>query len=618
MIKKYTTFLAAACVLLLQSMALTSCVDDQKIDNGGGEIIDVDDDDPTTFDYPTYVGNIDPEVKTAVDGLFTNIVGSVAQGSHVVMLGNINEVDPQQIRQAYERGAIIAVTNPVKEQLDAFSENNSEWLVELYTQNADGLLLYAFNRDEDYYTVSLATSQSVMVSTDEEIVDENVPEYDPALDPDDMIEDDLQKPDLGPHSQRIAGWVALLNHHFGDMGLDGESAGDKSVLPFFQQKSTPTVNYDVHAKHRIRKSGAYVDSCAGKASVSIHYDYSMVHVYQGEEGAGDYYIMQLVANVNNSEMWNGNERRKNHVGAVTKICGWLLKGYSVQTTLVDSLHNEVKTVSFAPGTDPKPGTDVKTGTNTIGQSFSVNAGASISGGWSQKDKFEVAAKANVSVGWTWNDETSWSISEMSVSRNLKGTSIGWRVDLDNYPTYKSTGKVSDLNRVNKMLKGDTQMMGTWVWKDTETQDNVRKKPYALKCEIHLDYFARSHVYSATKDCKIQHDTVIYIPFPEPIQTRTAGFITLKNNFDDITVYDLKVIDCDKDSILRNERNSFPPGASVGLGQYSDLGNYSIKFRTRTDGTSAGKEYQYNLYKTVPVEKGRVSTVYTKTDFAPIN
>ena len=611
---RFTNFLSylIACSLILVS--LTACNDDEPGGGGGGGSFPEDVDHGVTFDYPTYVGAIGPEFNSALDEMLTKVVSSPADASHLLILGSLGEVDNATLQKAYENGATIAVTNPQKAELENFVAQNS-WIDYIDTDNLDNALLLSFNNNGDTYLITDEVGYSV---PDDELNgedEEDEGEFDPAMDPSDVEDDAVAETDdvHDLNCLRIAGWLNALNTKFSSRLLD--NAESDIDWNFFQQKkSTKQVQFTFIADEKIRKSGVYVDSCKGKGYFDVTYNYNLVHVYNGEIGEGDYYIMDMDASINNSEMWSGKETRVNHIGAVTKICGWLLSKFEVRTTLVDTNYKDVK-IEYAPGTMPKPDTEMHAGSTTIGQTFSISASASVSGGWDQKDGFNVGGKASVSAGWSWDDHTTWQIGECTIGNTRKGSSVGWNVVLDNYPTYSIIGKVK-YPKSNQLLTNAVPLRGTWIWKKPDAKDNVPSDPYLLKCELELQYFARSHVYSKTKDHYTTIKKTFFIPLPDRVERRTTGGLVLANDFNDLSIYDIKLYHLETEKNHHTERNSYKPGQKYNLGYFFDEAPYMLTFNARKSGTDAPVKYRYSLHDTIWLQKGKVVTLNASTDFSP--
>lgn len=601
-------------LMLLPLFAFTACNDGFEGginggEEGGGDITD-DNGHGVVFEYPAYVGNIDNDVKEAVKEIFTNTV-SVSDNPYVLILGSINELDAATLHSAYTNGATIGVVNPSKSELDAFVSQN-DWIEDLDTDDTDGSFLFSFNNNDDLHLITFdRVTATDIVSEEDDWIDEDLPATDPALSDEDL--DFVESPDeAGIHNDyclKIAGWAFMLKMKLDAGDLDGAEQNDQK---FFKGKSTKNMGFDFYEKRHIRTSGAYKDSCEGSGRFDIVYDYNMVHVYDGEEGAGDYYIMTMKANLNNSGMWNGNEKRKNHIGAVTKICGWLLDNFEVRTTLLDSLKKPVN-VQFAPETEPLPHTETKSGKKEIGQSFSVTAGASVSGGWSKEKGLNAGGQASVQIGWSWSDKSTWDMNECSIGNLQESNKVGWRAQIDHFPTYTTTGKVTLPD--NQLLKSTVYLPGTWIWKEESTPDNVRRGPYILQCDVVLRYFARSHVYSKTKDKHIEIKKTLYIEFPEAIETKTTGGIKLINDFDDKYIYDISVIDLkDNGKALTTETASHNHGDTIDFGYYFDKGKYSMTFKARSSGAEEPVTYSYSLHDSIPLTKGKVITLNAKNDF----
>ena len=615
---KIYQFMKKITFFLISLLVLTAC-NDNNVDPGGegGGEEDIVIDHGVTFDYPVFVGNIDGDFRRSMDEMFTNIVSTIDENTSLVVLGNLNELDESILKEVYESGREIAIVFPKKADIDRFISQH-DWVEAFNTEGADDVVLLSFNNSLGGYVISPEEIELTDI-TDHELKandDEDEPEKDPELDPNDLKGSSSGSDSFDDHSDYcilIASWIHSLNSQFDTFENDGDKE-DKDKNFFIEKTICDTIkSFSINEK--IRKSGAYVDYCSGTGSVSLAFKYNMVHVYQKEQGEGDYYIMKMDASVNNSHMWDGKVKKVNHIGAVTKICGWLLNTFSIRVTLVDSITKNTIPVILA--TRPLPATGVNTGATEIGQNFSINAGASISGGWDQKDGFNVGGKANVSFGWSWNDQKTWNISECSVGSLEEGNVVGWQARISHFPEWQPYAfKLPD---GNQLLTTTAPLQGTWIWKLPATKDNEKGNKYSLKCDIEIEYFARSHVYSKTKDHYATRKFTRYISFPEVINRQTAGGIKLENDFDTEYIYDITVsgVGEDNKNVFETFRSSYKAGETIDLGYYYDKGSYTVSFKARNSGSESPKTYRYSLYDELPMSKGQTITLHAKNDFAEV-
>lgn len=606
-------------IFLMSILALTAC-NDSKVDpggGGGGGKEDIVIDHGVTFDYPVFVGNIDAGFRNSMNEMFTNIVSTIDENTSLIVLGNLNEIDESILKEIYESGREIAVVFPKKDDINRFIAQH-DWVESFNTEGADEAILLSFNNSLGGQIISPEKIEMIDITNPELNIndDEDEPTKDPELDPNELKESEADEDSYEEHSDYcilIASWIHTLNNKFDTFENDGENQDNKN---FFIEKTICDTIKSFTINEKIRKSGAYTDYCSGTGSVSLAFKYNMVHVYQDEPGEGDYYIMRMDASVNNSHMWDGKVKKVNHVGAVTKICGWLLNTFSIRVTLVDSISKKSIPVQLA--TRPLPATGVNTGATEIGQSFSINAGASISGGWDQKDGLNAGGKANVSFGWTWDDKKTWNISECSVGSLEEGNVVGWQARISHFPEWQPYA--FKMPAGNQLLTTTAPLQGTWIWKLPSTKDNVKGDKYLLKCDIEVEYFARSHVYSKTKDHYASRTFTRYVPFPEVINRKTVGGIKLVNDFDREYIYDITVsgVGEDNKNVFDTLKSSYKAAETIDLGYYYDKGSYTVSFKARNSGSEAPRTYRYSLYDKLPMVKGKILTLHAKNDFAEVN
>lgn len=489
-------------ICLLSLLAFTACSDDD-VKKGGGEdvreIVTEAFDHGVTFAYPAFVGNIDGEFKEPITEMFTNIVATPDADTRLVVLGSINEISAETLKELYENGADIAIVHPSKSELDNFIASNS-WVKHFDTDDIENTILITFNKNNEVHSVS-GEKEPVEFENDSDAAydddlddDDNGGGVDPEYDPSEM--DDYVEYKHGERCCTVAAWISYLNIKYEVSSLDGATADHDSIF-FIGKNITKLCDLDT-LRGEIRKSGAYRDSCKGKPSVTLGYDYKMVHVYEGSAQSGDYYIMGMNAVAHNSGMWDGSVRKVDHVGAITKICGWLLDRFQVKTTLVENslFHKPVEEAVFP--IYPSPSSDVHTGETNVAQSYSITAGGSVSGGYSKEKGPNIEGSANVSASWSWSHSEKWNVGELTIGNLVSGNQVGWKANLANYPKWQPYKFVLP---TNSLLTSNVNLKGSWIWRIPDTKDNTIAPAYSLKCDVELEYFAISHVYSKTVDTR---------------------------------------------------------------------------------------------------------------------
>lgn len=618
-------FFIGICIISL--LAFAACSDDDVKKGGGDEGREVVVEDfvhEETFAYPAFVGNIDGEFKQAIDEMFTNKVVTPDVGTRLVVLGSINELDASTLKDLYENGTDIAIVHPSKSEIDNFIESNS-WVKYFNTENIDKAILVTFNNNSEVHTIfgeamPFELDNDLDGAYDDDYEDDAGgvdPEYNPS-EMDDYVE--------YKHSEQcctIAAWISYMNSQYRYSNLDGANdKNDSTNDPFFYgTRISETYTLDT-LKKEIRKSGAYREYCTGNPILSLAYNYKMVHVYEGQVGSGDYYIMEMNSSVNNCKMWDGKVRRVDHGGAITQICGWLLERFQVETTLVDEDGKPVNNIQLP--TTPEPRTTLHTGKQTYGQSFDIKNEYSISGGYSKEDGPNFEVSANVSLGWSWNSSEEWDIGEVTIAYLDFGNTVGWKADLANFPMWHN-GKFVQLS--NSLLKGTLDLKGAWIWKEPNTKDNTIGPQYYLKCDVELEYFAISHGYGKTvdtRDYRSNHPKRSYvikksitIKIPEVIQRYTAGGVELENDFTSEYIHHINVRNITTNSIVKSINSSYKPGESIDLGYYFNENKYTIEFMANKPSETPRK-YIYSLNDSLNITKGQKITLHSVADFTEVD
>lgn len=596
-----------------------SCQDDIKGggEGGGGEDIVIKHKGyGVDYSYPAYVGDVDGEIRDALDDFLLNEVGSFEEATHLVILGRLDEIDSESLRKIYERGTTIAVVYPKLDEFNRYADEH-DWFERIVEEEMDKAVLISFNNKNAQHVVYEYESEIVDVPSDADETDEVPSGYDVTADDAYGSGDVTIVHERNESSLLLAGWFIAMNDEYmmPDHAHD-DTSESQSISSFFDQQRRG-VSYKFNLDDIVvRKAGAYkADTLTGRSGlVTVDYDYRMVHVYEGPAAAGDYYIMNMDAKVNSHNMFSGKEKRVNHGGCVTKICGWLLNDFQVMTTLLDEKGNEIENLTFAPSTSPIPDTEVHKGSHTYGTSFSVGASASVSGGYSLDKGLYAEGQVNASLGWQWDNSYTWDVGEATLKNLCNGTVVGWGLAIDNFPTYTSTGKVSI--PVNALLTSNATIKSNWIWYQKNTKDNQIRKPYSLRCEIYLEYFARSHVYSKTKDKYIKLKNTYNVSLDKGIQTNTVGQIEVENDYANDYISNVRIVKADRlDKNIHQDGGSHKPGEKIMLGYFFEKARYKVLFDKIDNGVR--QTYLYSLHDSIPIKKAGVTTLHASYDFKPM-
>lgn len=595
---------------ILVAVMFASCTDE-----GGGPKIDDDDDDPEwikpdlgfTYDYKTFIGDIDSELKESMMELITNVSGGIDEDTKLIVLGNLGEIDSETLKEAYDRGTTIAIAFPKQAQINSYLEAQS-WERTLSHPEMDAAILFSFDSDHNNFILHGTPIQGYEVIEDEDYAGE---------DPDDLLdpkllegEEDVSMPESqhGQYYYRLGSWLEDLIERENQKSLDSD--GEES---FFAKEESFTESFRIELQEKLRHlASSEPDYLYGLADLKVKYTYRLIHVYQGETGWGDYYIMGMDATMANKDMYY--ELSNKHGGVKTKICGWICKEFNVTGRLCEysDQAKEYLPINVSFVGKPLPEGTSHDGSTKTSTSLSLEGSLSIGGGVNKKGA-SLEGKGEVKAGFTWSKEESFEIGELTVKYLGNEPLVGWGLQYANFPSYSVTGKLN-VPESNVSYKSSAVASGRWIWKEDKTPDNVIHDPYFIETIIDAEYFALSHVWSTTKKKTVKISKRQQTQMEKAPNTQTVGMIEIINDFNDKYIYDIDIYNQETDEKYYTDISSHKPGEKIPLGAYYDKGKYMVTFKARVPGDNVVENYIYNLHEIIPMKKSQTTTLNASFDF----
>ena len=596
-------------VALFGGSILVSCSDEDKIPP---EVVDPEQDielqsgfHGVTYPYKAFVaGSVGGEMREALGLCLTNTTNAVDDETRLVVLSKFSDIDEASLEKAYDNGATIAVVYPVLSEIDKFFETHSAWKGIYGRNHIDGALIFSFDSDHCFSVV--AAPEEVTSKTAEEAEDTGsnfIPGE--AI----VTELDYQYSDTYTF---IGTW---LSHLVADEEITLTEGGNSATpsVDSFAAASHYVLTKNFKMKEQLRKlKNCSPDSLTGKGSITVAYDIYQVHVYDGEAGAGDYYLVSMTGSVANDDMFKG--KWTTHHGLwgtlVLRLCGYYGKEFSVSSRMLEHDGTSAANVTFVSEAWPSPATTVGQTNYSDKTTFSLEGSISAGAG---KDGPE--GKAELTGGWSWEKGKSRDISDTDISNTSSGSTASWKLTFNNLPEY-SVGKISIELGKSQTYRSTQSIHAAWVWYEKDAHDNVEKEPYVIECKAEAKYGAMSFLSTKADlkekefiykvDEKFQLDTVVF--------NKQAGMLMLNNDFtDNKYISQIKVYRTDNNKEVYTDKNSYAPGKVIDLGAYTTDKTYQITFNANVPGQEA-KEYIYKLNPTIPLTHKIVTTLNANNDF----
>ena len=600
------------------------------------EHVAVDTYDGVTYNYPVYVAEgVSYDMKLALEDYLPNIVNKVDEKTCMVVLSNYSDLDDATLEALYLKGAVIVLENPSRAKLDAFFKDHPGWVGNSEDEDLDNALLYAFD-ENDEFLVQNTSSTDMVINDDVEgsLVEDadGTMTYDPVL-RSFGIHNDIYKM-IGPMIAHLADDEVVEQEQaaaraFTRADDKDQTANLKNLAASYHKGET----YNQSVDKRWRKLWfSDPDEFHGICPITVSYTIYPIHVYQDEPGAGDYYAVNMTAQISNNSMlmcgYNGDDYycgkyRVYHGGVRLRWCGAYGKSFKVTSVLRkkgDTYDNAP--VIYPAQANPSPETTVnqKEYTSSSSQSF----GFGISGEKSSKattgDKnvaesgWKVGANANWK--WDWSESTKWKIADTDVTNTSAGFAPSWELKYNHLPQFKWSEDYGFDLGTSQTYRTMQSIHGTWIWYEADTPDTDQETPYYIHFEA-LAHFGFMSFWGTKADLdevdwevKASDDIKL-----KPMIRYRSGFLKLKNDFTDKFISDVRVYAEGQDKPVLQRAESYPAGSEISLGGFNSEKNLYVKFKAKASGGQT-EEYVYNLNdnKTFKVRFKDTVTLYATNDF----
>lgn len=563
------------------------------------DILDPDEGDPTPSSTPVELFSknayVAPDVEAPLAEALRFGVKSVTQtpsaGLPLLVVNKLSGLDEALLRDSFESGNTIAVINPVKSEINAFATSRP-WL-NIFTENIeDGLMLYSFNNQSGYAHLSYPEDK------------ENI--------------DPIELPNV--YYAFLSAWLMRLEEEYSKVsGVLGPDDDDdvpdlEKLAVGYKDQVTWSFSKKDYTFRQLLWSDP--DKISGNGSMTVNYTVFMAHVYEGQEGSGDYYAVRVYPSIANAEMYRGKKRNR-HGGTYVRYCGFICTSAAFEFSLKDE---NGKDYSIAFAGSPSPKTTNGETEYEDSQSFSLQASQSVTGNLGKTPKGGeggVQAEVGLTEGWSWSHSERRKISDMDIDEISHGSKPGWSIGFNNLPKFKYAEQYGFDEGNSKAFKSTVGFYGSWIWYDKTGKDNVARAPLKIRVDFESKYKLMSWISSeadlTTERFTFTGNKTITLP---GINNSTAGQVTLVNNLpDDLAIYDVEFIDADDGTVYKSFPNTLLNGKTLYLGAYLPYLNYTVAFKARKSGSDTPVNYKYSLHDHFNVTHMEPLTLYANNDFS---
>ena len=611
---------------------------------------------------------VNADVAKVLEKLMSNRQQAIDENTNVIVLNKLSDLPFDKLEEAYYNGAIIAVALPVKSEINAFFAAHPEWDAPANDQDMDDALLYAFDYDGYDWTVVGEKNDNSRVTLDdpndafllddpffapmkeapkwptvksnpsedgnytEEDLDYLLSSWTKGLEEERTLSEEIEKERQSEVAQ--ARGYLMTRAAADNAPLNVKTAfAYKTYGKTFKRnlRSRWTKNFDMTADD-------WRDDTSIGSTLSVRYNVYTVHVYDGSTGEGDYYLINMEADMN----FGGSVQagyKKHKIDHNYYWIGPFGKGFAVSTcpaTTTDpktSKDYSDSEVVFLGGKGAIPETTQGSTSYSDEYSFNFKLDASISvkgeasketSGKDVKGKVGVSAEGKVAVGWGWNwaEKVQRSVGDISVKNTAsRGNDQSHEIVYENLPkSDKTKGWIEQ--KGNNSYKANTKLKSTWGWYKKSERDDSEANALVLHVRGRIDYQWWYHdgagwfnIGNIDEHKAHNHEWInTYIQL-DPIFRKRVGQIELVNDLGDKTyIKNIKVYSKDDPNQVVTFSRSYPAKEKINLGCRLTTGKYLIEFDAQKAGNDKITHYKYSSNEYLPLDHKVPNVFYAATDF----
>ena len=488
----------------------------------------------------------DEDMSVALRERFPN-VSDLSGASVAVVSGNdLRGAVGQGLKEFYDRGGLVVVTNPNDDTDNIVEEFFSDGYCPLV--DATDAILFAFNNRDKYYTIATGYEVSEGGTTeeiDQTILDELIGKPDEG-ETSGWEEDTIDADDEGPHEhdedyfhlrmENFVDWVRCNYDGSGPVGVPAVawSRGGDSYDPRVNISNDYVEVYHsfpVSLHNRISKgTGSKEDRL--DSDTDIEYNYRVYPLYlfssNGGDAPGDYYIVEGSVTAHNGRMWK--PYNKKHGGCNDRVVGYYMKSLTSKYELVKSSGKSYVTMEgLRFYHDPTPGTTMGSTSYTTG--FSAEFNGSLSGSYGKAD----GAGGQLMLGFNcqWSKSSSQTLADVRTELTTESSDKS----ITYCHTVQNIHNKRDWNKWDRdyplLSRNDMTCDNAWVWKVPYGKNGVyddHSTSFGIRITMSAQYGAFNWWRGASWDSKHSFDVAAQscvIEIKAPNRSR-FGVFALRN------------------------------------------------------------------------------------------
>ena len=563
---------------------------------------------------------------------------AINDDTYLVILDKVSDLPGDRLVELYQDGVTIGFSHPKKAEIDALYEKYPELGYYCNDDDIDRSLLFAISSfNNGSYIIPDPEKFKEQFTAESDNTDPTDPTDPGAGDPNEPI---VYTPD-DDHSLLFFYYGMFLQDLTSEQAKYDDKIAQARAMTRAGEKEDKLSAQIKRAEGMVHIGKAGVIEInqtyfrksynhQGKAVVNLCCDVYPLHVYEGENGAGDYYFMDMTASINNETMYKGKGKYwTGGAPVLMRWCGAYATKFRASSTLINANDDkEVANAMFTAEGFPIPSTVIKNVNHQESKNFTIGCG--ISGGYDGGSSSESkpaqpgqdptvekltsegswGIKASVNPSWSWTDTKKWDVKDVDIENQTTGNSAAWALIYNNLPEFKYSEDFGFKEGESRAFRSTTTIRGSWVWYIPNVRDDSQPMPRRLKMETSADYgFQRFWFgYVTHKEFKwnAKWNHIFTLP---TIANYRAGNLILKNDATKF-ISNIMVYNKDGKELISKYRfqNSYPAGQEIKLGAYKCADDLIVKFKMD------GKTYVYKQNDYVkPIFKESV-TLYVTNDF----
>ncbi len=586
-----------------------------------------------------------PKQLEVINKMMPNQTTNLSEAK-VAVLNSINDLSWEDTEALYWEGAEIVLLNPVKAEIEQwFKDHTSSEDCPSYM--LDGARFYAFDVSDYHYIYgdddgSIVNKNNFAQHNEDgfydfmETTDYDEDDYD--VEPEEGVDyktielnmmfsqwlEDLMEMESG----NLEAETKAITRAAGDEGMKVEDCFKLTTLTksfpydcYMNMKFDSSSNYD-----KVKSNNYDKIKFGGKATISVTYSVYQLHVYDGQPGSGDYYVVTMNPQIANGEVFSIGLKKMQWYLANAKYCGPFCKEFIVQSTPVDSKGNAYSTSSVLfPGTaQPIPTTD--TGKTEITEISSFSIKGDVTAGYSAKAKptGDVSVSKDISgtlsVGWNWETKVKRDVGDISIINQSPGTNVvKHQMLFYNLPerkfNYGDYGyKETPNNNSYKSTKG---FRAAWIWKKVDVSDDSTEDPISIRFKSSAKYGGMYHTNAIGKDAIAREESFGNFDFTfnlDPMIREPYAIIKLQNDFEKgMYITNIVVEDKKSGQVVSSSNKSYNGGETINMGALPQKGEYTVSFKAGKNASDMNT-YHYVTNDKVPMNWKEPTVLKAAFDF----